>query len=33
MLIMRNYEGFMKESGGSKTTAAAGGGGWGKRSK
>ena len=33
MLIMRNYEGFMKESGGSKTAATAGGGGWGRRSK
>ncbi len=33
MLIMRNYEGFMKESGGSRTAAAAGGGGWGRRAK
>jgi len=33
MLIMRNYEGFMKQSGGAGTPAAAGGGGWGRRSK
>jgi preprotein translocase subunit SecY len=33
MLIMRNYEGFMKESGGTRAAAAAGGGGWGRRSR
>ncbi len=32
MLIMRNYEGFMKEAGGSRAAAAAGGG-WGRRGK